>query len=187
VNLSNPYFDVKPLASSDPSDVIVPETGAEFRWNPMVESTSPTAAGGSSAASPVGAFFAMRTDDVGDIYLAGGNVSGGTGNESVSEILLYTASTDSWAGSSGQHVQLAITGDGQVTSGILDPVFNVTAASATVVSSIGANTLPAAPSTISSLSCKISLGTFYSGGFNPSAAGDVNVSFCWGGYSPTRI
>lgn len=147
--------------------------------------------GGGDGTTTLGAFFAMTTvesedADNGDIYLQGGNVGGGTGNEEVDEVLLYDASAETWAGSPGQHLQLDITGNGQETSGILDPVFNVTAASVSVVASIGANTLPASGS-VTGKHCKISLGTFYDGGFNPSATGDVNVTFCWGGYSPNRV
>jgi hypothetical protein len=138
-----------------------------------------------------GAFFTMRTvesggSDNGDIYLQGGNVSGGTGNETVAEFLLYDASTTTWTGSSGELLQLEITGSGQETSGILDPIFNVTSvATPTTVASLAANTLPASGS-VAAKKCHVSLGTFLADGFQPAQAGNINVSFCWGGYTASR-
>lgn len=134
-----------------------------------------------------GAFYTMRVveaagDATGDIYLQGGMVSGSEGNVSVAEIKLYDAGTDTWQGSSGNHIILSVTGDGQATSGILDPVYKVTAVSHSITSSVGANTLPAVGSLTGKI-CKISLGTFYAGGFGPAKAGNISIQFCWGGYS----
>lgn len=146
---------------------------------------------GVGADDVVGAFFGLRTvssggADNGDIYLQGGNVGGGSGNVEVGEFKVWDASSAAWAGSAGQHLQLEITGDGAATSGILDPVFNVTAAAISVVASIGANTLPSVGSTTGKI-CRLSLGTFSASGFSPARVGNVNISFCWGGYVPTPV
>lgn len=137
-----------------------------------------------------GAFFGKRKvvggAGAGDIYLQGGQVSGGTGNETVDEFKIYDASSDNWAGSAGQHLQLTVTGSGAATSGILDPVFDVTSASLSVVSSVGGNTLPSGGS-LSGKICRISLGEFTDDGFSPALPGNINVGFCWGGYNISRF
>jgi len=120
----------------------------------------------------------------GDIYLQGGMVSGGTGNVVIPEIKLYDASSSTWAGTEGQTLIITVTGDGQETSGILDPIYNVT----TAVQSIGtvaANTLPSAGS-VSGKVCYVLLGSYFENGFSPSSPGSIRIGFCWGNYSVAR-
>jgi hypothetical protein len=138
-----------------------------------------------------GAFFTMRVvadavdpDDNGDIYLQGGMVSGGTGNIVIDEIKLYDAFTDTWVGSDGDTLIITVTGNGQETSGILDPIYNVTAAAATI-GTVGSNTLPAAGS-VSGKTCYILLGTYLEAGFAPSSVGNIMIGFCWGNYTISR-
>jgi hypothetical protein len=149
------------------------------------------------AVARAGAFFTMRTieddadpaGDTGDIVLQGGNVGGGTGNVSVDEILLFDQSADGgageWQGDPAEHLELSITGVGIEADGVLLAGFNVATAAAAVAASIGSNTLPVAGTLAGTL--KISLGTFFLGGFTPSAAGDVNVTFCPGAFTPERV
>ena len=147
-----------------------------------------------------GAFFTMRTvsgatdpDDDGDIYLQGGLVTAGTGNSVVADILLFDVSdtTDSpdgsWQGDPGDILILTLNGEGQETSGILDPVFNGDGAAITgdiVPPPADGNTLPevgALPGVV-----RLMLGSFFEGGFSPSGPGNFNIGFCWGGYSISR-
>jgi hypothetical protein len=147
------------------------------------------------AVARAGAFFTMRTieddadpaGDTGDIVLQGGNVGGGTGNDVEPDILLFDASAGggTWEGTPGQHLVLTITGDGVVADGVLLAGFNVTGASTAIASSVGSNTLPTVADVAGIL--KISLGSFFLGGFTPSAAGDVNVTFCPGAFTPERV
>lgn len=133
-----------------------------------------------------GAFFTQYTDAAGDIYLQGGTVSGGTGNILVDGFKLYDLETTTWVGTPGMVLALQITGNGQTTSGILDPIYNVTAASVpTVVGLLPNNTLPVSGS-VGGKFCHISLGTFFNGGFGPANVGNIRVGFCWGGYSVSR-
>lgn len=189
---ANPFFDVKPLEQGGFAGITVPITGAEFQWNPMTTLNDPVVAGNAAATTAGGAFFTMRTvesggADNGDIYLQGGNVSGGTGNAAVTEFLLFDASGPTWSGTAGQFLELAITGSGQETSGILDPIYNVTSVSTpAAVGSLGANTLPSSGDVAGKV-CRVSLGTFITDGFQPAAIGDINIGMCWGGYTINRI
>lgn len=147
--------------------------------------------GGGGGGGGSGAFYTFRTvasagDDNGDIYLQGGMVSAGTGNATVAEHKIFDASSSAWGGTAGQHLYLTISGTGQATSGILDPVFNTTTGAITPsVGTVGGNTLPAVGSL--SGSCKIDLGTFFTGGFAPAGAGNFNVGYCWGGFTVSRV
>lgn len=104
----------------------------------------------------------------------------------VADIKLYDFGTDTWEGTPGQHLILTIDGDGTATSGILDPIFNITAAAASIVSSIPSATTPSVGSETGKV-CYVSLGTFIDGGFNPALPGNVSVTFCWGGYTISRF
>lgn len=138
-----------------------------------------------------GAFYTMRTvadavdpDDNGDIYLQGGMVSGGTGNVVIPDIKLYDASTDAWVGTADQTLIITVTGNGQETSGILDPIYNVSTA-VDSIGAIGSNTLPEVGS-VSGKICYLLLGSYFEGGFSPSAPGNFMIGFCYGNYSKTR-
>lgn len=145
--------------------------------------------GGGSSGGNSGAFFGLRTvtegSGVGDIYLQGGSVGGGTGNATVPDTKLYDASSDTWTGSEGQHLELEVTGDGQTTSGILDPVYNVSSAEISVRASIRDNTLPKVGST-GSRKYHTSLGVFSENGFAPGSPGNFAIGFCAFGYTVTR-
>ena len=142
-----------------------------------------------------GAFYAMRTvvsEDAtnGDIYLQGGQVSGwGT---PIDEILIYDASATAWQGTVGQVLKMTVTGSGSKTSGILDPSFTPSGVSTPVAaSSLGSNTFPSSGS-LSGKVCQISLGTFFGTGatvegFQPAGSGNLQVAFCWSGYTISRF
>lgn len=139
-----------------------------------------------------GAFFTMRTveseaADNGDIYLQGGQVTAGSGTETVAEFLLYDASLDTWAGTSGQHLVLTMSGTGSEADDVLMPTFDLTSITgpAATTPPIGDNTLP----TVGSLpgTCKVSLGIFTDAGFSPSLPGNIQASFCFGGFTVSRF
>ena len=183
----NPFFDVKPLETSEFSGVIMPVTGAEFRWNPMVTLDDPVivpAAGTTTEAG--GAFYTMRTVVSGDATNGDIMLQGGTaGGIIVAEFLLYDASATSWAGTAGQHLQLKMTGDGSETSGILDPAFTVSTAVLSVVTTMGTDTYPSSGD-LTGKFAHVSLGEFFDGGFSPAQIGNVPCSFCWSGYNTIR-
>jgi hypothetical protein len=135
-----------------------------------------------------GAFFTLITivsggADNGDIYLQGGTASGGTGNIAVANYLLFDASGPTWAGTAGDHLMLTINGTGSEVDDVLMPTFDVTSASIAVAAP-ASNTLP----TVGSLSgvVKVSLGQFGTDVFYPANVGNVQVSFCFGGFTVTR-
>lgn len=137
-----------------------------------------------------GAFYAMRTvvsggADNGDIYLQGGQVSAGTGTETVADILLYDASLDSWSGTEGDHLIITANGTGDDADSVLLPVFNLTSAPDSVAASVGGDTLPSIGSL--SGSCKVSLGVFGAAGFFPDLPGNIQISFCFGGFTRSRF
>lgn len=152
----------------------------------------PKGRGGGAAAATTGAFYKTYTiasEDAtnGDIYLQGGQVSAGTGTDAVADFLLYDASADTWAGTAGQHLLLTITGDGEAADDVLMPVFNMTSVSApTPTTGIGSNTLPEIGS-LTGRVCLVSLGVFQSAGFLPASPGNIQVSFCFGGYTVSRF
>lgn len=137
-----------------------------------------------------GAFYGMRTvssgPNVGDIYLQGGMVSGGTGNDEISEFKLYDAGSKTWTGSPGSTLIITASGTGQATNGILDPIWNLDTATLSKTSA-GSNSLPTATSAGSGKICYILIGSYFDGGFSPSGAGNININFCWGSYSISRI
>jgi hypothetical protein len=144
-----------------------------------------------------GAFYTMRTvsgatdpDDDGDIYLQGGLVSGGTGNVVIPDILLFDASSGddgAWVGTDGQTLIITVTGTGQETSGILDPVYNVNTPDGAIatIGAIGPNSLPEVGD-LSGKICYLFLGSYFEGGFSPSGPGNFNIGFCWGNYAISR-
>lgn len=148
---------------------------------------------GAATAAPEGAFYTMRTvvsegADNGDIYLQGGQATAGSGTATVAEILLFDASAGAegtWQGTVGQHLVLTISGTGSEVDDVLMPTFDLTTGTAAVAASVGSNTLP----TVGALSgtCKVSLGVFLDAGFSPSLPGNVQASFCFGGFTVSRF
>lgn len=146
---------------------------------------------GARAAAPTGAFYKIYTvvsGDAtnGDIMLQGGQVAAGSGNATIADFLLYDISATTWAGTAGQMLQLTVNGDGSSEDGILMPTFDLTSTTGpAAVASIAANTLPIV-GTLAGV-CRISLGTFGTESFNPALPGNINVSFCFGGFTITRF
>ena len=139
-----------------------------------------------------GAFYYMRTvvsggADNGDIYLQGGQVAAGTGNITVAEYLLYDASLASWAGTAGQHLSIRLNGDGSEVDDVLMPTFDLTSVSGPTVLTppLPSNVLPAVGSLAGE--CVVSLGVFLTAGFTPALPGNIQASFCFGGFTVSRF
>jgi len=148
--------------------------------------------GGGVGSVSRGAFYTIYTVSSGDatngdIMLTGGQVTAGTGTETVPAFILYDASVLAWAGTEGQHLQLAINGEGEEVDDVLMPVFNQDTAGSdiTVVSAIADNILPEVGA-LSGL-CNVSLGVFTASGFTPALVGNIQVSFCYGGFTVSRF
>ena len=148
--------------------------------------------GGGVGSVSRGAFYTIYTVSSGDatngdIMLTGGQVTAGTGTETVPAYVLYDASGSAWAGTAGQHLQLAINGEGEEVDDVLMPVFNqdTSGSVVTVVSTIADNILPEV-GLLSGL-CNVSLGVFTGAGFTPSLIGNIQVSFCYGGFTVSRF
>ena len=152
---------------------------------------TPKGRGGGGAAIN-GAFYniytvSSETGTNGDIMLQGGQVTAGDGTESISDILLYDADGAGWSGSDGEFLQIAINGTGEETDGVLLPVFNQDpdGSEITNVTAIADNILPEVGS-LAGL-CNVSLGTFGTNSFRPSLNGNIQVSFCFGGFTVSRF
>ena len=192
----NPFIDFPPLSGALPGpSVIIPETGAGSRWQPQAEAglaDQPTEPGGN--ASVYGAFFGMYTiaDGVnaGDVMLQGGQVSAGSGTETVSDYRLFDASDGpegSWAGGEGDHLTIRLNGTGSESDDVLMPTFDMTSLSGpTVLAPVPDDVLP----TLLDLTggqCVVSLGVFAAAGFSPALAGNIQVGFCFGGFTRSRF
>lgn len=148
--------------------------------------------GGGSGGAVRGAFYTIYTvvsEDAtnGDIMLTGGQVTAGSGTETVPAFVLYDASVPAWAGAAGDILQLAINGEGEEVDDVLMPVFNQDTGGSdlTTVSVIADNILPEVGA-LSGL-CNVNLGVFTATGFTPSNVGNIQVSFCYGGFTVSRF
>jgi hypothetical protein len=145
------------------------------------------AAGTGSATTTGGAFCRVRTRSTGDppvvsSYLQSGQVSGGTGNESVEPELAADVTSPP---ADGTLVWLAITGDGVEEDGLILPGFDVTGVAAGSGSSLPANTLPEAGSS-TGRTYHHRLGEWTGGQFVPDGCGNIAVHYCPGSYYVTR-
>jgi hypothetical protein len=138
-----------------------------------------------------GEFFTLITiadgADAGDILLQGGQVTAGSGTETIANILLYDASLDTWTGEPDEYLEMAINGEGEVADDVLMPVFNLDTdgAETSAVAAIADNILPEV-GTLAGL-CNVMLGQFTASGFTPSGPGHIGVGFCFGGFNVTRF
>jgi hypothetical protein len=159
-----------------------------------IRKNAPQVAEGGSTSVESGAFYGIYTvasegEDNGDIMLQGGQVTAGTGSEMVPNIRLYDFSASQWLGdwTTGEVLQLEITGEGDTADDVLMPVFNMDPAgyATSAVTAIADDILPE----VGALSgqCNVLLGQFTEAGFAPSNVGSVQVSFCFGGFTRSRF
>jgi hypothetical protein len=174
--VTNPFLNI----GSGNSEVVFPSQ--------MPAGRSGATGGGATS----GAFFSLITIESGDatngdIYLQGGQVTAGTGSEFVANYLLYDASADTWAGSNGQHLSIRLNGTGSEADDVLLPTFDMTSLSGPTVLTppLPDNDLPE----IGSLAgeCVVSLGIFTDAGFFPALPGNIQASFCFGGFTVSRF
>lgn len=136
---------------------------------------------GGAATEAALAFYRVY-QDAGDWMLQGGQVMGGSGNETVGDITLAAVGSEP---ADGTDHWLEITGNGVTDSGILLSGYDVTAATDGSGASIPANTLPTA-TTATARKVYVLLGTWSGDVFTPAQGGNVGVTFCPGGYTITR-
>jgi hypothetical protein len=153
---------------------------------------APIEEGAGASPAETGAFFGMRTVSSGDatngdIYLQGGQVTAGSGTVSIPEFLLFDASGPTWSGTAGQHLSIRLNGTGSEADDVLMPTFDLTTVSGptALTPPLPDNVLPE----IGALTgeCVVSLGTFTSVGFLPAASGNIQASFCFGGFTVSRF
>lgn len=173
--VTNPYLNI----GAGNSEVVFPSQ--------MPAGRSVAAAGDVAS----GAFYKLITIESGDatngdIYLQGGQITAGSGTETIANFLLFDASGPTWAGSAGDHLQLTMNGTGSEVDDVLMPTFDLTSVTGpAAVGTLGDNTLPV----VGSLSgvCRVSLGIFVTEGFNPANIGNIQASFCYGGFTVSRF
>lgn len=131
-----------------------------------------------------GAFYSFVTvtegAGAGDIHLQGGAVNGQ--GVATTDLKLYDIGTDTWEGTTDQHLYLSVTGTGTVSDGVLLPGFAVSG----ITISTGTPPGDTPPTKDDSAGTAIlSLGVFFDGGFLPAIAGNRNVSVCIGTFAKT--
>lgn len=138
-----------------------------------------------SGDDPLAAFYRIyRHPETGDIYLQGGSVNAGTGNIWVNDIPLYSASTEEWAAAAYDVLVIVVSGTGVEADGVLLPGFDAETASPAWVSPVPSNVMPTAASTDGTV--RVVLGQLTETSFIPSGKGNVNITFCPGGYTILR-
>ncbi len=152
--------------------------------------------GKGGGAAVEGAFYTIYTvssEDAtnGDIMLTGGQVAGGTGNTVIAPIVIFdqsaAAGAGAWTGTPGQILQLEITGAGSEVDDVLMPTFDVDdpLSAPAAAASLSTNVLPEVGALTGT--CYVSLGVFSAAGFTPANVGNIQVSFCYGGFTVSRF
>lgn len=163
------------------------ETGISGRGDSVGPTMTPqTVTGGGSgggAPPPTGAFFGLTTVS-GVTYLQGGSVSAGDGTDTAANIAL-TNSSGVPLHSAGQHMYVNALGDGVTSDGVVLAGFNLTSATVGYASTVPSNTIPLAAG-VTGKRCYIDLGVFTATGFLPNQPGNIQISYCPGGYTVSR-
>lgn len=137
---------------------------------------------GEETPAAVGAFFGV-TKKKGKWLLQGGQVSAGDKSEVVKPIELASVGSEP---KDNQLHWLHITGDGQVTNGRLQGIFNLKKVSDGKGTTMPALTLPTKTAS-KGRSVYVLLGSWQSKRFQPSQSGNVGITFCPnGGYTTHR-
>lgn len=150
-----------------------------------VISTRTNFSGSGAGATTCRAFFATEVRNVGEVphlFLATGQVTGGTGSEAYDVDLCAVGSEPE----DGTCVWLEITGDGYVEDGVLLPGFDVTG----VTHGSGSSMPDQVPPTVeddTGAKAYVLLGSWNGGAFTAAACGNVNVTFCPGSFSFSRF
>jgi len=135
--------------------------------------------------SELGAFWGFYINTKGETYLQGGTVTGGDNSIVVEDIKVLDPATG--VGTlKGKMLWLQITGDGLVTQGRLQGVFNLKKAVTGMGTSLPDITLPTKDSA-KGKNFYLLLGSWTDKKFMPSQTGHVGISFCPnGGYNINR-
>lgn len=141
--------------------------------------------GSSSASATTGPFCKRYSETVGEVttlYLLGGVVSGGVGNEVVADIELADVGSEPV---DGTHVYLTVSFTAYVEDDVLLPGGDVTAVSSGSGTTLPDNVVPTSVATSGTLI--ISLGQWANGVFTPAGCGNIAVSHCLGSLSHGRL
>lgn len=132
-----------------------------------------------------GSFFTIYVDsDSGDTKLQGGTVTGGSGTETIADIVIKSSGSSTMAQTAGTHMYIHASGSGVVEDGVLLPGWNQSTATVSYGTTVPSNDLPTASS--DSGDVYVDLGVFTEDNFLPSKAGSINVAFCPGTFTITR-
>ncbi len=167
------------------ADRVVPGPGQTENQTPQGRTISGGGNGGvvGPAQPALAAFWRVYSKDT-KWMLQGGQVSGGSGNQSVADMDLGTVGSEP---ADGKMFWVEVTGNGDLREGILYGGFTVTAAS-----SGSGTTLPTGSIPTSTLATGrkfyLLLGTWSGGVFQPSTSGHLMLGYCpGGGYSVSRF
>lgn len=176
----------RPRTQAEELEILVPETGAGYRWQPQAEAElplMPTEAAGVTIS--YGAFhYVYQKEVTGHTYwfLQGGTVSGTSGTETVADIQLAEVGDEE---ADGVHHVLQITGDGVVEDGVILPGFSTTGHSDNPEETVPDDG-EMKPDDHTGVKCYIDLGSWQSAVFRPSASGNFMVNYCLGSFKKTR-
>lgn len=133
----------------------------------------------------VGSFFTIYVDsDSGDTKLQGGTVTGGSGTETIADIVIKSSGSSTMAQTAGTHMYIHASGSGVVEDGVLLPGWNQSTATVSYGATVPSNDLPTASS--ASGDVYVDLGVFTEDNFLPAKAGPIDVAFCPGTFTITR-
>lgn len=167
------------------ADRVVPGPGQTETQTPQGRTISGgKGAGEAGPALPaLAAFWRVYTSGT-KWMLQGGQVSGGAGNESVSDIDLGTVGSEP---ADGRMFWVQVTGNGDLRGGILYGGFTVTSAVAGSGTSLPTGSVPTV-TTAAARKFYLMLGTWSGGAFQPSTSGHLMLGYCpGGGYSVSRF
>lgn len=132
-----------------------------------------------------GSFFTIYVDsDSGDTKLQGGTVTGGSGTETIADIVIKSSGSSTMAQTAGTHMYIHASGSGVVEDDVLLPGWNQSTATVSYGTTVPSNDLPTATS--DSGDVYVDLGVFTEDNFLPAKAGSINVAFCPGTFTITR-
>lgn len=138
-----------------------------------------------TATLPTGAFYTIYVDsDSGDTKLQGGTVTGGSGTETIADIVIKSSGSSTMAQTAGTHMYIHASGSGVVEDDVLLPGWNQSTATVSYGTTVPSNDLPTATS--DSGDVYVDLGVFTEDNFLPAKAGSINVAFCPGTFTITR-
>lgn len=130
-----------------------------------------------------GAFFTLIDSD-GDIFLQSGSVNGVSVPQADLQVFEVAPPPGYWLGDPDEHMYLEISGTGVVEDGVLLPGFDGISVAVVIGGPVPEHVPPTAASAAGT--AYVSLGVFFAESFYPAAIGNINVTFCPGGFTIER-